>query len=120
MQSISTASIVEAIKSSTFIFQEDWERNWSAQPLPGRTYYVGRPKESSGWQYAIQWSPRKRQLSIWTFPDAGTPERVQETRKRRLSVAAARRLTRLIRQKLGTRTAEHSDKKHCVCACSCC
>lgn len=120
MQSISTASTVEAIKNNTFIFQEDWERNWSAQPLPGRPYYVGRPKAESGWPYAVQWSPRRRQLCLWPFLDGRSPASRQEPRPRKLNVATARRLTRLIRQKLGASTAVHSEKKHCVCACNCC
>ena len=116
MKSISTRSIVELIAKDAFVFQEDWERPWNAQPISGRRYFIGNPRSQSACQYTIQWSPRKRELSIWQVPLRSTDP--GSTRK--VAPSAARLLTSLIAAKLSLQAPAAVEKTGCKCHCKCC
>lgn len=96
MKSVTVKSVYQHILNKCFNWEEDWERNWNAQPVA--ILFVGKPKPygcTAG--FNIQWSPKRRKLTIWSSDrlDQGS---IVKT----LSPASARRLTRLIRRRLAS------------------
>lgn len=116
MNSVTIKSIVESVTAGALLLSEDWERPWSAQPIPGRRYFVGTPRPGSGCEYTIQWSPRTRTLSAWRTPlksdDQGWSKRV--------SASTARVLTSLFGTKLNAQAQPSVEKTGCKCRCNCC
>ena len=113
MKSVSIKSIVDLIARDTFLFQEDWERPWSAQPIRGRRYFIGNPRPQSPCQYNIQWQPRKRELSVWRIPlRSNHPGSTMK-----VAPSAARLLTSLIAAKFSSQALPTVEKTGCRCKC---
>lgn len=86
-------------------FEEDWQRNWNAQPLA--PVYTGR---HSVWN-DFRWQPRTRVLTMQIGGD-------DSSISIRLSKADAQTLTETIKRKLVEQEAVRSKQRHCpTCKC---